>query len=73
VWRTFQREREIHRLEGELAQTHEQIQETRERIQLLRSDDVYLDILTQKELGYLKPDEMEIRFVPASSGSRGAG
>ena len=66
VWRTFQREREIRRLEKELTQAHEQVLETRKRIDALQSDKIYVDVLTQKELGYLKSDEMEIRFVSAA-------
>jgi cell division protein FtsB len=72
AWRTFQRKREIHRLERELAQAREQVQWTHREIESLKEDKSYLDILTQRELGLLKPDEIEIRFVSSASAGSSA-
>jgi len=65
VWRTFQRKREIRKLERQLADAQISLQEKRREIELLKSDKAYLEILTDRELGYLRPDEIEIRFVPS--------
>ena len=66
VWRTFERKREIRELERQIARVQQEALETQKKINSYQSDKLYLDVLTQKELGYLKPDELEIRFVPAS-------
>jgi cell division protein FtsB len=67
VWRTFERKREIRDLERQIARVQEESLDTKKKIDSYKSDKLYLDVLTQKELGYLKPDEIEIRFVPAPS------
>ncbi len=36
-------------------------------VEKLRSDDVYLQSLIHKELGYVKPNELVYRFSPRSS------
>lgn len=65
VWRTFERKREIRDLERQIARAQQETLETQKKIDSYQSDKLYLDVLTQKELGYLKPDELEIRFVSA--------
>jgi cell division protein FtsB len=40
------------------------------RLELLKSDDAHLERVARKELGLMKPGEIEYRFKPAPSANR---
>lgn len=54
----------LRRLEGELAGLKAEEERLQGRIEAVRSDDLVLERTVRKELGYLKPGEIEYRFPP---------
>lgn len=54
----------LRQLEGEIAGLKAEEERLQGRIEAVRSDDLVLERTVRKELGYLKPGEIEYRFPP---------
>ncbi len=59
-------------MERELSRARQHLEQTRREIELLQTDEAYLEVLSHRELGTLRPDEIEIRFVSADLQRPGA-
>lgn len=61
---------ELRRLRGEIASLEREEAQLAERLKLLRSGDFALERMARKELGFVKPGEIEYRFPPPGAKDR---
>lgn len=58
--------RELRRIQGELQSLAREEESIRRRLYLIEHEDSYLERMARRELGYVRPGELEYRFPPPS-------
>jgi len=58
----IKRKIELSKIEKELLQIEEENKQLTNEIRMLEKDKTYQEYLIRRELGYIKPDEIEYRF-----------
>ena len=61
---TMARRRALHRAEAELDRLNKDVADARSQVQRVESDPSAREELVRRELGYLRPGEKEVRFLP---------
>ncbi len=67
----FRRRHELSRLNAQWAQTQRRVAEKRRQMERAQKDDVFLEGEARRQLGLVRPGEIEFRFVPSSAAAGG--